>query len=144
MAVDHEPTMVAKTFPAQLASVAQGIAFVVERAIAAGAPPKRVAEIELVAEEALVNICHYAYRNRAGDVEVRCTWDGSHRFRVEFIDTGDPFNILTLPPPDLTADIDQRSVGGLGALFIRSLVDRATYCRQDNRNILHLVVELPG
>jgi len=135
--------MATMTLPAQLTSVALGIAFVANRAIAEGLPPKRVAEIELAVEEALVNICHYAYRHKVGDVEVRCTRDGAHQFRIEFIDAGEPFNILALPPTDLTADIDQRPLGGLGALLIRSLVDKITYRRTGNRNILQLVVQLP-
>jgi serine/threonine-protein kinase RsbW len=131
------------TLPARLSSVALGIAFVAKRASAEGLPPKRVAEIELAVEEALVNICHYAYRHQAGEVELRCIRDGAQQFRIEIIDAGEPFNILTLPPPDLTADIDQRPLGGLGVLLIRSLVDKICYCREGNRNILQLVVQLP-
>jgi serine/threonine-protein kinase RsbW len=123
--------------------VAQGIAFVANCAIAVGLPPKRVAEIELAVEEALVNICQYAYRNNAGDVEVRCTRGGAQRFLIELIDAGDPFNILTLPPPDPTADLDQRPIGGLGVLLIRSLVDNIAYRREGSRNIVQLVVQLP-
>ena len=135
--------MATMIIPAQLPSVALGITFVANHASAAGLPPKRVAEIELAVEEALVNICHYAYRNTVGNVEVRCNRDGSSQFHIEIIDAGEPFNILTLPPPDPTATLDQRPVGGLGVLLIRSLVDNADYCREDSRNILQLVVNLP-
>ena len=135
--------MATMTLSAQLTSMAQGIAFVANSAIAEGLPPKRVAEIELAVEETLLNICQYAYRNNAGEVEVRCTRDGAQQFLIEIIDAGEPFNILTLPPPDLTTDIDQRPVGGLGVLLIRSLVDKITYRREGHRNILQLVVQLP-
>jgi anti-sigma regulatory factor (Ser/Thr protein kinase) len=101
-----------------------------------------MAGIELAVEEALVNICHYAYRNKAGNVEVHCARDGVHRFRIELIDAGEPFNILTLPPPNLTANLDQRPIGGLGVMLIRSLVDHVVYRREGDRNILQLIVEL--
>jgi serine/threonine-protein kinase RsbW len=135
--------MATMTLPARLPSVALGITFVANHASAAGLPPKRVAEIELVVEEALVNICHYAYHNKVGNVEVRCNRDGTRQFHIEIIDAGEPFNILTLPPPDPTATLDQRPVGGLGVLLIRSRVDNAGYRREDSRNILQLVVYLP-
>jgi serine/threonine-protein kinase RsbW len=108
-----------------------------------GVPPKRVAEIALAVEEALVNICQYAYRNTTGDVEVRCTRGGAERFLIELIDAGKPFNILMLPPPEPMANLAQCPVGGLGVLLIRSLVDAIAYRREGSRNILQLVVQLP-
>ena len=75
-------------------------------------------------------------------MEIRCQQDNTAHFLIEFIDTGRPFNILALPPPDLTADIDRRHVGGLGVLFIRTLMDHVTYRRDGNQNILQLVVQL--
>jgi hypothetical protein len=34
-------------------------------------------------------------------------------------------------------------VGGLGVLFIRTLMDHVAYRRDDNQNILQLAVQLP-
>jgi serine/threonine-protein kinase RsbW len=143
MSIHHELTMAIIALSAQLTSVPQGITFVANCAITAGVPPQRVAAIELALEEALVNICQYAYRNNTGDVEVRCTRDGAQRFLIEVIDAGEPFNILTLPPPEPMADLDQHPVGGLGVLLIRSLVDTIAYRREGSRNILQFVVQLP-
>jgi serine/threonine-protein kinase RsbW len=131
------------TLPAQSAAIARGIAFVLECATAVGIPPARAAEIELALEEALVNICQYAYVDGTGTVEIRCTRDDSPQFLIELVDTGPPFNILTLPSPDLTAEVERRQVGGLGVLFIRTLMDHVTYRRDDNQNILQLAVQLP-
>jgi anti-sigma regulatory factor (Ser/Thr protein kinase) len=39
------------------------------------------AATELVVEEALVNICHYAYRNKVGNMEVRCNRDAPISYR---------------------------------------------------------------
>jgi serine/threonine-protein kinase RsbW len=127
------------TLPAQPVAVAEGIAFVVQRASAVGIPSKRVAEIELAVEEALVNICQYAYVDSPGTVEIRCSRNETRQFLIELIDTGQPFNILTLPPPDLTAEVK----GGLGVLFIRTFMDHVTYRRDGNQNILQLAVQLP-
>jgi len=134
-------TLLAMTLPARLDAAAQGVAFVVACATAAGLPPGRVAKIELAVEEALVNICRYAYGEGAGEIHIRCRCDESGQFLIELVDTGRPFNILAQPEPDLTADLEQRPVGGLGVLLIRSLVDQVTYRREADRNILQLAVQ---
>jgi anti-sigma regulatory factor (Ser/Thr protein kinase) len=131
------------TLRAQRDALLQGMAFVVAYATAAGLPPKRVAEIELATEEALVNICRYAYVDRVGKVEIRCLRDQAQYLWIEFIDTGRPFNMAALPPPDLPADVEARPVGGLGVLLMRAMVDSVTYCREGDRNILRLAVRLP-
>jgi serine/threonine-protein kinase RsbW len=128
------------TLPAQSAAIGRGIAFVMECATAVGVPPERAAALELALEEALVNICKYAYVDGPGTVEIRCVQDDTRQFLVELTDTGQPFNILTLPPPDLTAEIEQRPVGGLGTWLIRTLMDHVTYRRDGNQNILQLAV----
>jgi anti-sigma regulatory factor (Ser/Thr protein kinase) len=130
------------TLPARLESLGQGIAFVVACATAAGLPPRRVTEIELVTEETLVNICKYAYHDQAGSIEIRCVQTATEQLNIAFVDTGKPFNLLELPLPDLTADVEARQVGGLGVLLIRAMVDNITYCREGGRNILCLAIQL--
>jgi serine/threonine-protein kinase RsbW len=133
--------MVAIIFPADLAFVAHGIGFVARRAEAEGFSPEGVARIELAVEEALVNICQYAYLDAVGTVEIRCCQGEAQNFLIELIDTGKPFNVLEQPLPDLEVALEQRPVGKLGILLIRSLVDVVTYRREANRNILQLAVQ---
>jgi anti-sigma regulatory factor (Ser/Thr protein kinase) len=92
-------------------------------------------------EEALVNICQYAYLDSAGTVEIRCCQGETQNFLIELIDTGKSFNVLEQPLPDLEVALEQRPVGKLGILLIRSLVDVVTYRREANRNILQLAVQ---
>lgn len=133
--------MAAITFPADLAFVSHGIGFVAKRAAAEGFSPEGIARIELAVEEALVNICQYAYLDAAGTVEIRCGQGETQNFLIELIDTGKPFNALEQPLPDLEVSLEQRPVGRLGILLIRSLVDVVTYRREANRNILQLAVQ---
>jgi anti-sigma regulatory factor (Ser/Thr protein kinase) len=111
--------------------------------VAAGFPAKRVTEIELAVEEALANICLYAYPDGSGEVEVRCTWDKTRHFLIELSDSGLPFDVLARPVPDLTVDAFQRALGGLGIPLIRALMDSVTYHREGARNILCLTALLP-
>lgn len=131
------------TVPAQLEAVIRCTAFVTEYATTARFPPARVHELELVVEEVLVNICQHAYVDAPGEMELRCTKTDSQHLVLEFIDRGRPFNILTLPVPDLTVDVEQRQVGGMGVPLVRAMVDTATYRREGDRNILRLSLQLP-
>lgn len=93
----------------------------------------------IAVEEAFVNVCHYAYPGGGGDVELSCLCDGD-AFVVEMTDSGMPFDILSLPDPDTTSDIQEREIGGLGVHFIRKLTDEVSYRREEGRNILRLVL----
>jgi anti-sigma regulatory factor (Ser/Thr protein kinase) len=130
------------TLPAHLDSLTRGLTLVVECAIAAGFPQARITEIELAVEEALANICLYAYPDRSGEVEVRCVRDKTQHFLIELIDTGIPFDLLSRPVPDLTLDTAQRQTGGFGIQLILALMDHVTYHREGERNILRLAVRL--
>jgi anti-sigma regulatory factor (Ser/Thr protein kinase) len=130
------------TLPAQLDSLTHGLTLVVECAIAAGFPPARITEIELAVEEALANICLYAYPDSSGDVEVRCGQDETQHFLIELIDTGVPFDLLSRRVPDPPVDIAQRQIGGFGIPLILALMDHVTYQREGHRNILRLAVRL--
>ena len=61
-------------------------------------------------------------------------------FVVEIADSGIPFDILSLPDPDTTAEIMDREIGGLGVYFIRKMTDEVSYRRLDGRNILRVVL----
>jgi serine/threonine-protein kinase RsbW len=135
--------MTTLTLPARIDSLPRGLALVVEHATAAGFLPQRVMEIELAVEEALANICLYAYPDSRGEVEVRCVQDETRHFSIELIDSGIPFDMLARPAPDFTVDAAQRPIGGLGIPLIRALMDNATYHREGAQNILRLTALLP-
>lgn len=103
---------------------------------------KRIREIELATEEALNNIFNYAYpEDESGDVEVRCRMENPPTLVIEILDTGRPFDIQALPEPDLTLDISERKVGGLGILLIKKMASRIHYRREGQSNILTLVFD---
>ena len=102
----------------------------------------RLPDIELVLEEAVVNVCKYAYPEGTGPVEVRCEGDGA-ALRIRITDEGVPFDILNAAEPDLSTDIMERQVGGLGCFLIRAMTDGVEYRRDGDRNLLELTF-LPG
>jgi len=108
-----------------------------------GLDRKRASEVELCLEEILVNIIHYAYPETPGKMTVDCFRDGD-ALVIEVSDGGIPYDILSTPEPDLTADVDQRRVGGLGIFFVKQLMDDVRYRWENDRNILTLVVNTPS
>jgi serine/threonine-protein kinase RsbW len=91
--------------PAKLKNLAQLIGFVSDCAHSQDIEKKRIIEIEIAAEEAFVNIINYAYRDQGGDVEVSCKSDSRNKFVIEIVDSGVPFDPLSLNEPDTSSDI---------------------------------------
>jgi len=107
-----------------------------------GLGEKRINEIEIAAEEALVNIFHYAYQGQEGDVEISCRVERGRTFIIEIIDSGMPFDPFSVSEPDTTLDVAERQIGGIGVFLIKKLMDEVTYQRDNNKNILKLAVNL--
>ncbi|MCX5886281.1 MAG: ATP-binding protein [Proteobacteria bacterium] len=128
------------TLPAQLEFLQEFIQAVSSCAKKQGFSTKKVQEIELATEEALVNVFKYSYPEGTGDVEVVCTLEGS-TLMVDIIDSGIPFDVTSVPDPDINADISDRKIGGLGIFFIKKLMDDVRYRRENNKNILTLVMK---
>jgi serine/threonine-protein kinase RsbW len=51
-------------------------------------------------------------------------------------DAGRAFDPLSMPPPDLSAPLEQRPLGGLGIHIVRSLMDQVDYRRENGKNFL--------
>jgi serine/threonine-protein kinase RsbW len=96
--------------------------------------------IELATEEALVNIFNYAYQGSHGEVEIVCMRDDKKNFVMDIIDSGAPFDLLSVKDPDVSTGIAERPVGGLGIYFIKKFTDDVCYRREAGKNILRLTV----
>lgn len=125
--------------PATLSNLRKFVELVSKCAEDLGLDPERISDIGVATEEALVNIFNYAYQDEAGEVKVTCMLDDENRFIIEIEDTGIPFDLHGLHDPDLTADIAERNVGGLGVFIIKELMKDVQYRREDNKNILKLI-----
>ena len=126
------------TLPAQLDSLERLIGLVSSCASHGGFNQTRVKEIELATEEALVNIIKYAYQDKDGDIEVTCSLD-KEGFTITIVDSGIPFNVLSVGDPDISADVSERNIGGLGIFLMKKLMDDIQYRRAGGKNILTLI-----
>jgi serine/threonine-protein kinase RsbW len=113
-------------------------AFLQEFWSAANLPPTQALPFELALEEVFMNVVmHGAGAGAAPWVEVSlCLADDGLTMTVE--DNGPQFDPLSLPPPDVTASLAQRPVGGLGVFLVRQMMDAVSYRRVGARNQLSM------
>ena len=79
--------------------------------------------VELAVDEACTNIIEHAYRG-IHDGEIECTCDArDDDLTIILRDHGRPFDVASVPEPDLKADLEDRKVGGLGVFLIHKLMD---------------------
>jgi serine/threonine-protein kinase RsbW len=113
--------------PESLAPVTE---FVRKGAREADLPELRIREIELLIEEILVNISRYSYPEGApGTVAVTYSVPKPGEMEIEVADQGIEFDPLAADPPDLTLDLSQRPVGGLGIFLLKSFASSLNYRR---------------
>lgn len=109
--------------------------YVLGRAREAGLSPTLEPKLDLVLEEVFINVANHAYRGGVGTAEIDCAVQTS-AFCVTVRDWGPQFNPLDSEPPDVSADIDSRPIGGLGLLLVTTMTDKCTYARTDDTNEL--------
>jgi len=100
-------------------------------------------EIELAVEESLVNIFTHAYPEAPGFVELNCTATPD-RLIVTLEDEGIAFSLPEADAPDLSSDLSDRKIGGLGIHLIQSLCDEIRYRREGGKNRLELIFFNPS
>lgn len=108
-------------------------------------PERETDHLLIAADEVFSNIAAYAYPDGGGTVEIRLTAnaDGTE-LSLAFSDRGIPFDPLAVKPPDTSAPLADRKIGGLGIHVVRKLMDQLVYRRaEDGRNILTLTKRLP-
>jgi serine/threonine-protein kinase RsbW len=65
------------------------------------------------------------------------------RLEMKLLDDGPAFDPLTLPPPDVTAQLEARQVGGHGLHLLRSMMDEVEYSYAVGLNALRLAKRVP-
>ncbi len=102
-------------------------------------PPDVSYLVSLAIEELVTNCIKYGYDD-----------DGTHTIDIVLsvsdqaltmlvIDDGHPFDPLALAPPDLSLEIEDRPIGGLGLHLLKELSDDIQYERHDGMNRLTLI-----
>lgn len=126
-------TLVLANDMAELPRLTEAVAAFVARE---GLTEKDGFELALVLEEIFTNIVSYAYDApavHAIEVEIDRRGDA---VAVQVADAGRPFDPRSVPPPDLSADLEHRQIGGLGIHLVRRLTEELAYERRAGINHL--------
>ncbi|KAK47256.1 ATP-binding protein [Caballeronia sp. LZ029] len=100
---------------------------------ARGLPPALFQSFAMAFDEVISNIA--AYGSAHGAIRVHVTI-GADEVHAEVIDDGVAFDPLKLPDPDVTSELDDRAIGGLGVYLVRKMMDRVAYERREELNCL--------
>jgi serine/threonine-protein kinase RsbW len=92
---------------------------------------------ELALEEIFMNVVMHGTRGGATHAEVSLHLVEG-KLAMTIADDGPPFDPLSLPPPDVTAGLYERPIGGHGVNLVREMMDTVGYRREGTRNILSL------
>jgi anti-sigma regulatory factor (Ser/Thr protein kinase) len=122
---------------AALANLETAQTFARENALRAGLDEHKVQRIELVLEEAIINIINHAYGGKEGELTLCCT-PLKEGFEISLSDEGPPFNPLEAPLEKIASAIAVQRIGGMGLPLIRSMADGFFYCRDEGQNVLTL------
>ena len=127
------------TVAASVDNLQQVIDFATEKLEERDCPMKAAMQLELVIEEVFVNIASYAYHPEKGSATFCVDFeDEPEAVIMTFVDSGKPYNPLEKSDPDVTLDLNDREIGGLGIFLVKKNVDEISYERTNGKNILRL------
>ena len=110
-------------FQACYKNLAEISLFVTQSAKIAGLDEVDIYAVQRAVDEACSNIIEHAYQGKEGwKIECLCI-ACEYGLIVQFRDYGLPFDPNKIPAPNLTTDLSERHVGGLGLYFMRRLMD---------------------
>jgi phosphoserine phosphatase RsbU/P len=102
--------------------------------------PKQVRlKMNVVFDELLTNIISYAYQDskeHSIGIKVELSTD---RLKVSMVDDGIPFNPLGVETPDTNLPLEERKIGGLGIHLVRKMMDKVSYRRRIDKNVITVV-----
>lgn len=104
--------------------------------------PDVVFNLNLVLEEAVVNIINYAYpKEDHQSIYLSATLHEGSIILV-LTDTGVEFDPTMAPEADITLSAEERPIGGLGIFLIRQIMNEVRYDRIDDKNVLTMEKKL--
>ena len=138
--MEHHVTHV-EVFPARMSAVPAVTAFTTRACLAAGLARDACLRLTLLVEELFTNTVVHGH-GQDSEAPVRLVFDvAPGRVGLLYEDTcpaHDPF--AAVAPPDGTAEVEERPVGGLGLVLIAALASEVQYRREDGKNLISLTV----
>ena len=94
--------------------------------------------LNLVLDELITNIIKYAYKDdQTHQIGLTLIFDPPH-LTAQLSDDGLPFDPTLAAKPDLSSNLEDRRMGGLGIQFVCEFMDTVEYKRMGGHNHLRL------
>ncbi len=139
--MDSASFIKSQSFPAALNSLDAINKLVYEACQAADLDNNTIYKVTLSVSEACTNIIEHAY-GESSEETIDCTcWVSADEINILLHDHGKPFDPLTVPKPDIHAELEERSKGGLGLYFINELMDEVRFKSTPNEGNYLLLVK---
>ncbi len=107
-------------------------------AAANGIAQDTVFKVNLSLDELLTNTITYGFgKGEAHEITVKLAVEDK-TLVIEIREDAIPFNPLDKPEPDISQNIDDRPIGGLGIHIVRKMMDEVAYHRETAYNILKM------
>jgi anti-sigma regulatory factor (Ser/Thr protein kinase) len=117
---------------AQPAAISELTGQVMDYLAGEGVDARAAHHVALAFDELLTNLgSHGNSADKPATVRVLVEPD---TVKAEVLDSGPAFDIRTTPDPDLSQNIEDRQVGGLGLFLIRQFTSEIGYDRRDGMN----------
>ena len=126
------------TLANDIAEISRLATFIEEVGEAFELTPDVIFNLNLVIEEAVVNVINYAYpKEEHQSIYLSANL---HEDSIVFVltDTGKEFDPTQAPEADITLSAEERPIGGLGIFLIRQIMNEVKYQRIDGKNVLTL------
>jgi serine phosphatase RsbU (regulator of sigma subunit)/putative methionine-R-sulfoxide reductase with GAF domain/anti-sigma regulatory factor (Ser/Thr protein kinase) len=119
--------MTTRDFPAQFDKLDGIREYVGEFARSSGLVDRDVYAVQLAVDEACSNIIEHAYEGIPdGRIEITCEAKKSS-LTIKICDWGKSFDPSIVEAPELSDDLSERQIGGLGIFLMRKMMDKVTY-----------------
>jgi len=132
--------MISKSWQADLKSLSSIQAFIEGLGKDAGFTSQRISQINIAVEELVVNIINHAFEDNQGETITIEVQEDPDKIAFRIIDSGIPFDPLKVKDPDITLDLMDRPIGGLGIFLVKQFASQVDYVRRGNNNILTMMI----
>lgn len=98
-----------------------------------------IVRVLIAVEELVTNIVKYGNEPAAapGRATLTLTLDAD-RLTLALVDDSHAFDPFAAPEPDLDAPVEERKIGGLGLYLVKTLMDRTSYRRDGDHNVVEI------
>lgn len=126
---------------AKLENLSQIADFVTESARKFDLDERSIFQLQLATDEVASNIILHGYTHYTGQIHLSC-WREDQKIKIRIEDRGEPFNPLLVDTPNLNTSLEERSPGGLGIHFLKTLTSSVDYEFKNGKNRLTISKDL--